>query len=167
MANQEKPISTTLKKREYVKHILENNRIVELIDNKGINDPSDLLGVNIFPFPKIDYTLQDASTYICMQINYPNLLDNDLYKNTVISFLVISHMSVILTPTGDSRVDLIAEELCKDFTWNQDIDIFRLQLVSDTEAPLTKDYYYRRLTFRTYANNNTSNGNRINKDKWL
>lgn len=141
--------------------LCDNPNIVTLLDNKDINYPYDLINVNIFPRLKVSFTQNETLNYIGLKIDYPSITSNEDLKNCTITFMIISNMNCIQAPTGESRTDLIAEELIKMFNWNYKLG-FTLKLVSDMENPLPSntDYYYRILQFKTLEKN--SIGNKLN-----
>lgn len=148
---------TSEKKKMLMKLLVKNQKIVDLIDNKTIETPQELINQNIFPRLKIDFTLTDASTYIGMKIDYPSVVSrNNAFKNCVITFLILSHVNHIKTVMGDSRTDLLAEELIDMFNFNNQLG-FTIQLSKDIEDPFDKTYYYRRLTFTVVDQNSTEN----------
>ena len=50
--------------------------------NKNISkdSPDDLIYVNIFPYLKVDYTVQEAGTYIGVKLEYPNIDNNEIVR---------------------------------------------------------------------------------------
>lgn len=154
---------TSTLKRKILLRLAENERIFELIDNKKINkkNPDDLININIFPFLKIDYTVQEAGTYIGIKIDYPELNSNIIFKNTRLTVLIVSANRHLRAASGDLRTDLISEEILNSINWN-DCFGFEVRLVSDREDPLNEDFYYRKLVFESVSPNSMKNGVKIN-----
>lgn len=154
---------TSTLKRKILLRLAENERIFELIDNKKINkkNPDDLINVNIFPFLKIDYTVQEAGTYIGIKIDYPELNSNIIFKNTRLTVLIVSANRHLRAASGDLRTDLISEEILNSINWN-DCFGFEVRLVSDREDPLNENFYYRKLVFESVSPNSMKNGVKIN-----
>lgn len=148
--------TTSQKKIQFMKLLINNPRIVELIDNNNIETPDDLINQNIFPRLKVDFTAEDASTYIGIKIDYPNITSNDVFKNCIVTFMIISHVGQIKTNTGDSRTDLLAEEITKMFNFNYNLG-FTLKLIKDVENPFDENHYYRALSFKTIDYNSLEN----------
>lgn len=147
-------------KKKYINMLIESEAIVNLIDDKNIKFNDELLGTHIFPVLKIDYTIQDVGTYICLQIKTPGLSSNDVYKDITVTFTIISNNQHIITSRGTSRVDELSDEILKIFNHNDRVG-FVLDLKSDTEDPLTESFYYRRLILSTITSNTMENGNTL------
>ncbi len=147
-----KNLTTTKLKNKFMSLIANNEEIFRLIDNADVQYADDLIGKNIFPEIMVKWKPEIAETYIGLKIDYPSIAKNELYKNYYLVIMVISNVKHIKAPSGDSRVDLISEELIKLFNWNRDIG-FELQLYSDIEDILNDNYYYRKLIFKSIAFN--------------
>jgi len=148
--------TTSERKNEFIKLLYSNPTIFTLIDSSTAETGIDLVNHNIFPRIKIDFTIDDAGTYIGLKIDYPSITSNDTVKNCVVTFMILSHVKHIQTLTGDSRTDLLAEEIIKMFNYNYDSQ-FTLKLEKDLEDPFNENFYYRRLTFSTLAINSIEN----------
>lgn len=146
-------MTTSMMKKALLVGIAENKKIFNLIDNKEAKYPNDLIGINLFPHMKIDFTEQQTGTYIGIKIDSPSISEkNDLYKNSVLTVMITSHNSHLMTTDRDSRVDHISEALIEMLNWNDDYGSM-LRLKSDTEDPLDTRYYCRRLLFSTMSGN--------------
>lgn len=154
---------TSTLKRKILLRLAENEKIFELIDNKQVSkkNPDDLINVNMFPFLKIDYTVQEAGTYVCVKIDYPELNSNIIFKNTRLTILIVSANRHLKTDMGDLRTDLISEEILNSINWN-DCFGFDVRLVSDREDPLNDNFYYRKLVFESVSPNSMKNGVKVN-----
>lgn len=150
--------TSSQKKKDLIKLLIDNSKIVEIIDNQDSNydTPDYLINRNIFPFAKIDFTPKDAGTYIGIKINYPRISKNITIKECVISFVIISHNNHNTVLTGEARTDLIAEEIINMFNHNHDLG-FTVNLLSDIEDPLNETHYYRKLDFKTEITNSLDN----------
>ena len=148
---------TSQLKKAFAKLLYENQNVVTLIDDKDIIYPDDLLGTHIFPQLKIEFTEQEIGTYIGLNISYPSVLKNELYKNYILTILIVSHDNFNIMNNGDSRVDLLGEEITNIFNWNNEIG-FTLELKSDFERVLDKTHYCRELIFKSIVANSTQNG---------
>lgn len=144
-------------KKSFAKLLYGNPNIVNLIDDKDIVYPDDLLGTHIFPQLKIKFTEQEVGSYIGLNISYPTVAKNELYKNYILTILIISHNDCLVTNTGDNRVDLLGEEIVNIFNWNDKIG-FTLELKSDFERVLDETHYSRELTFKSITSNSIENG---------
>lgn len=152
-----KDLSTSRRKRRFMMMMAEDEEIYKLIDSQTAEYPDDLLGTHIMPQIKISGVPQEVATYIGVKLDYPSISKNELFKDYMLTIMVICENKALDTKTGDSRVDLIAERITQLFNWN-DENGFRLDLVSDVEDPLNENYYYRRLLFKSVTSNSLVNG---------
>ncbi len=154
-------------KRDIMARLCANEKIVELIGNTSsdIEYADDLIDVNIFPYLKVDYTVQDTGAYIGVAVSNPSINKNEIYKNTYITFLIISANSYMrfadAKRRGYCRTDLLAEEVLRTFNWNNCYG-FKMKLVSDKEDALNTSYYFREIVFRLVSPNGTENGVKFN-----
>lgn len=135
--------------------LYENEAIVQLIGDTEIEYPDDLIGTHIFPRLKVDLTKQEVESYICIDIDYPTICNNELYKTYLLTVLIISHNGCSFY-LGSNRVDLMAEEVIKMLNWNDTFG-FRLELKSDREYVLDKNHYARELMFTSVVSNSREN----------
>jgi len=148
-------------KQEFIQ-LLINNDIIKNLLNTEIETADELINTQIFPRLKVDYdSTNDAKTYIGMKLDYPSITNNDAIKNCTLTFMILSHVNDIRTTTGDSRTDLLAEEITSIFNFNRKIS-FTFKLVEDVENPYDTNYYYRRLKFEFYAANSLENMLNVN-----
>lgn len=155
--------NTSTLKRKIMMMLASNPDIFELIDNKTIDrdTPDDLIYVNIFPYLKVDYTIQEAGTYIGVKLEYPDMNSNEIYKDTQLTFLVVSANTHLKTDGGYARTDLITEKILENFNWNSVLG-FKIKLVSDTEDPVDENFYFRKVVFKSVSPNSMKNGDKIN-----
>lgn len=155
--------NTSTLKRKIMMMLASNPDIFELIDNKTIDrdTPDDLIYVNIFPYLKVDYTIQEAGTYIGVKLEYPDMNPNEIYKDTQLTFLVVSANTHLKTDGGYARTDLITEKILENFNWNSVLG-FKIKLVSDTEDPVDENFYFRKVVFKSVSPNSMKNGDKIN-----
>lgn len=155
-------IPTTLLKKKFMTMIVSDETIFKAIDNKKAEYPDDLFGnkvcpQSVFPQIKIDFTEQEAGTYIGIKIDYPSICENELYKDYILTIMIISNNSHLKSPNGFNRTDIIAEALIRLFNWNRSIG-FTLELISDVEDPLDLKHYFRKLRFKSISSNSITNG---------
>lgn len=158
---------TSALKHKVISKLCSNEDIIKLIDNQdnSIGVPEDLIGINIFPYRKADYTAQDSGTYIGVSINYPSISQNKIYKTTYLSFLIVSnnnHLN-IEGETGNSccRTDLLAEKILEEFN-RSDILGFSAELFSDKEEPFDEQFYCREIILKSVLPLNISDGVKAN-----
>lgn len=154
--------TTSSLKRKLMMMIAEDEITFKTIDNKNAEYPDDLFGTrtcnqSIFSQLKIDFTEQEAGTYVCIKIDYPSICKNELYKYYILTVLIVSNNAHLKAPNGLNRTDIIAESLINLFNGN-DILGFTLELESDIEDPLSNKHYYRKLKLRSISSNSVNNG---------
>lgn len=117
-------------KTDLLQSFINNDKIVTYIGNKDkeIQDPVDLIGVNVFPFPYVPDTETEVKTYICMDIYVPRVKDM-IFKDVQIVLNIFSHKEMG-TYKGKSRVDLINIEVDKILNGSYDFGIDKVDLVS-------------------------------------
>ena len=117
-------------KSDLLKLFMKNDNLVKYIGNKdeSIQDPVDLIGVNVFPTPYIPDTETEVKTYICMDMYVPRVKDK-IFKTIRIVINVFSHKDMSLYKSK-SRVDLINIEVDKILNGNLDFGIDEVELVS-------------------------------------
>lgn len=137
--------------------LAEDKIIFDLLDGQPEQDPDDLINTIIFPQIKITFTDQQTKTYLGLKIDYPSVCVNELYKNYILTIMIISNINHLKAPNGESRPDLIAEEIVDLLNWNNQVG-FNIELISDKENPLNEKYYYRELKFKSITSNSLENG---------
>ncbi|MEF9983694.1 MAG: hypothetical protein RR806_03150 [Oscillospiraceae bacterium] len=147
--------TTSQLKTIFMKCLYESPIIVDFIDDKKIQYPDDLLGTHIFPQLKVDFTEQEQGTYIGLNISYPSISRNELYKNYTLTFLIVSNNGHLYL-NGKNRTDLISEEIIHLFNWKTDVGC-QLELKSDKEFVLDIKHYARELNFVSISNNSLDN----------
>lgn len=117
-------------KTDLLHSFINNEKIVTYIGNKDkeIQDPVDLIGINVFPFPYVPDTETEVKTYICMDIYVPKVKDM-IFKDVQIVLNIFSHKEMG-TYKGKSRVDLINIEVDKILNGSYDFGIDKVDLVS-------------------------------------
>ena len=143
--------------------------IVTLINNPDItqdnpditqDNPDKLKDVNIFSYMKIPNTTMSVKNYICFDFNARSSSYNELYKNINITISSICHESEINTSWGN-RHDVMGGVILENFNWSNFLGL-ELELYSDTESILEKEYHVRTLQFKNLALNSLKNGVKVN-----
>lgn len=150
-------VSPAIKKRDLFDILINDKEIFDAIDGHDVEYPDELLGKYIFPFLKVNYTIQDVGTYIGLKIDYNNKNPNPVLKNTTITFLIISNNQHILTNDGDTRTDIIGNRINELFVWNNKKG-FPLRLSEDVENPFDENFYFRRIVLKTLDEDNIKYG---------
>lgn len=148
-------------KNSLIKHLCSNATVVTLIDaTEELKCNDDLLGTHIFPFFKVNFTLEETGTYLCVKIDEMNNPQNTSFSPYRFSVMVISHNGHLLNK-GCSRVDVLGETIKELLNWNDDFG-FQLEFKNSTEGFLGERYYYRTLEFISKTYNNLQNKIRRN-----
>ena len=150
-------------KRKIMLKLAKDPEIFRLIDNKNIDPdcPDDLIYNNIFPFKRVDYTVQEVGSYICVGIDYPKINHNELFKNVTLTFLVICNTNAMKVDGGYSRTDAIGERINELFDWTTDLG-FRIELNYEDEDAIDENFYYRRMVFSSFSPNGMKDGKKVN-----
>lgn len=152
-------------KRKVMLAMCNNDKIVSLIDNANVEYADDLIDTNIFPYLKIDYTVQDAGAYIGVAVDFPTINKNEIYKNMKLTILIVVSNGKMRVDgggySGMCRTDLIAEELMNTLDWNTFLG-FKLRLYADKEDIFNESFYCRKLVFTSVSDNGIQNGVKVN-----
>lgn len=145
-------------KQKFLKDLIDNKTATDLIDaNHEYGDyPEDMLNERIFTWWQFkDEVIQTAKVIVGVKVDFPSTAKNDVYKNYRVSFLILCHKSLMdLDDQQGNRLDLLAEEMEKMWTWERNGVDARLRLVSNMEDTFNDDYYCRTLVFRSITDNN-------------
>lgn len=149
-------------KNKIMNKICSSPDIVTLINNPNITiDNSDeMKNVNAFSYMKIPNTSLAVKNYICFDFNAKSSSYNDLYKNVTINVACICHEGEINTMWGN-RHDILGGVILETFNWSNILGL-QLELVSDVENILEKEYHVRTLTFKNLTLNSIKNGVKVN-----
>ena len=150
-------------KRKIMMKLANDEEIFRLIDNKNIDpdQPDDLIYENIFPFKRINYTVQEVGSYICVGLDYPKINHNEIFKNASLTFIVVCNTNAMKVDGGYSRTDAIAERIIELFDWSSDLG-FRIELNYEDEDAIDENFYFRRLIFSSFSPNGMKDGKKIN-----
>ena len=143
-----------------LRSLIANPKIVEYIGRTDLEDPTDLVGTggNIYPYPYIPSTQDEARTYICFDVYVPSVQDM-MFKDIQIAISVFSHKT-IGSYQGVSRVDLLAIEIDKLINGNQDYGIDAAQLKQMSPYIPNDSNYEKTMFYRAYnLNQNRGRGN--------
>lgn len=151
MARNKKPNSskTVIKfKRQLASLFINDERIVELINNKEVELPEDLIYKNIFDFIRVPEAPEEQLNYICYRVYMPEISSgSSLYQKLVIEIYVISHQGEMITDEGATRIDLMGEEI-EDLLNNRDgFGKKPLELISNEEEGVGQNHRCRVLRY--------------------
>jgi hypothetical protein len=125
--------------------------IVELINNKDIEEPEELIGENIFNFIRYPKAPEEEITFIAFEVDVPKVYSNRnyLFKQLTITFYIVSHERLMPTDdvSGGVRNDLIAAYIDKLFNGYDKIGKSPLQLISNVAQAISEKHRCRIMTF--------------------
>lgn len=137
-------------KRTLASLIINNDRIVELIDQKDITNPEDLIHHNVYEFIRVPEVPEEQKVYICYEVDIPEISSfNTLFKKLIISVYIISHQGRMVTDEGGCRTDLIAAEVDDMLTGYKGIGVKPLELISNVAKAVGDKHRARVLRFET------------------
>lgn len=153
-------------KRSILSQIINNENIVKAINAKNSAgeslEPDELLYENVFPFAFIPDVIEEAKSYITIEVSMPSVSTvNYFFRDVLVIITVICHQNIMqmkseepLGSTGATRADFIAVELDKLFHKNVKIGgQFEMELVSNVEGAIDPYHRCRILRFNTKAPN--------------
>lgn len=144
-------------KQQVVSTILADKKITDALDPNV--ETGELLYNNIFPFGKIPGTIDEAKSYITIEVSIPKVSTvNRFFKEVLLTLTVIVHDDLMKTDYGMTRLDYLGIALEELFNQKalQGLGIGKLELVSNIEGAWTDKHSYREIRFRF----SDSNGNR-------
>lgn len=160
-------------KQKIIKELLKDKRIIHVLNNKELEDadasPDEYYGVNIFPYFIIPNTQHNVQNFICYEVQYKSIAQNESIKYLEIVFYILCHqMHLLDEETNIPRHDLLAALIQDDFNYTNYFG-GKIYLKSDLPSVADVDYACRTLTFEQITDNNlvkTQRGNArlANKD---
>jgi hypothetical protein len=151
-------ISDVIKdKNKIMNQIIAIPDVYTVINNTDITTAEAMRDKNIFSRMKIPNTTLTVKNYICFDYSSKTYSTDVVFKTVYIGVACICYGSDanIKTPYGN-RHDLLAGIIIDAFNWSNFLG-FQLELVSDVESVLEKDYYCRTLQFKNMTTNNLKN----------
>jgi hypothetical protein len=151
-------------KSKIMDKIINTPDVVTLINNPAIisSQPDSMKNVNVFSRMKIPNTTLNVKNYICFNFNSRIHSANKVFKDIIFEIAIICHEDEV-DIDGTNRHDLLAGVISEAFNWSKFLG-FELELTSDTESILEKEYYCRTLQFRNLTPNSLSNGEKMDGD---
>lgn len=137
-------------KRVLASMLINNDRVVELIDQKDITNPEKLIHNNIFEFIRIPEVPEEQKVYVCFEAEIPDLMPyNLLFKKLIITVYTISHQGRMVTDEGGCRTDLIAAEIDDMLTGSTEFGSKPLELISSVPKAVGDKHRARILRYET------------------
>lgn len=122
-----------------------SNKIVELLQQSN-ETGVELRYKNIFPYPHTIGTTQEASAFLCFDIE-ARAVHIGTYKDVVIKVWVFCHESIMRTKDG-LRTDLLANEVGKLMDKQDVFTSWKVEWVSCNTFSPCNDYHGRQLVFK-------------------
>lgn len=142
-------------KQQIASLLINNEKIVKLINQSDINTPEDLIHKNIYDFIRVPEVPEEQKTYICYKVDIPEVYTvNFLFKKLVITIYVITHQGLMITDEGGTRIDLLGAELDEMLNGYKGIGQSPLDLISNVEESVGDKHRCRVLTFMASDINN-------------
>lgn len=162
-----KPNEDVVRYKEIIKQkLLENNKLIYLLDNKELNDVDaendEYFNVNILPYYCIPDTQTHVANYLCYETYYEKntrFSSNPAIKKQEIIFYILCHeKGNYVKEVGCARHDLIAALLIDEFNGT---NIFGNQFALISDKPSTTDTHYstRTLIFEQLTTNSLTKSN--------
>lgn len=135
-------------KNELMKTLCSNCNIVRLVtDSSEALVPNHELAYNqIFPFEYIPDTVDDGTTFICFDVDIPQVKDKTFYLPALYVW-VFTHKSKLRLSEGGIRTDQLAVEINKELNGSRYFGLGELDLFSVGRFSPIKDYQGRVLTY--------------------
>lgn len=137
------------KKRIISKLIYSDPDIIEVLDNKELdpNCPEEYLFQNIFPFIRVPDTQDTAKSFITFMLDDVDAISgNKAMKSQFLKVVIFVHKSLVETPYGAERHDLLAYLIRDVFHLSNSLGL-QLKTMSNREGFTDTDYCTRTLQF--------------------
>lgn len=135
-------------KQQIMSLVINKKEIIDLIDNKDIENTEDLIGENVFYYLRVPEAPEEEKTYICIEVDIPDAQSssNDLFRELVVTIYIITHERLMPTPEG-TRVDLISAELDELLTKQNVIGRSKMELLTNNANGIGVRHRCRIMTF--------------------
>ena len=139
-------------KQQLMSLFINNERIVELIDSKEVQDEDDiesLIRTHIFDYIRIPSSPDEAKTYIAMEIDIPKIYTSEsyLFKKLIITIHIITHEELMPTIYDGTRIDLISAEIDKMLNGYEGIGKKPLDLINNISGSISVKHRERIMQF--------------------
>lgn len=137
-------------KNQVAEDILSSPEIVSLINHEVDPDNSEVLMYDqVFPFEYLPETIEQAKTYICVDVDVNESQDTRTYYYPVIHIWVFTHKSLLRLNEGKLRVDELCSKICSKLHGSRFYGLGEARLYKVTRfAPLT-DFQGKHMVFYT------------------
>lgn len=148
-------------KNRLIMDLLTNEEIVKLIDpNTKMSDAHKLVYNNVFPFEYVPETVEDAKTFICIDVDIQKVT-NKTFFIPIIYVWVFSHKSILVLPEGEGvRTDKLVSEISGVINGSRYYGLGELDLYSIKRFAPMKDYNGKVMAFQAVDFNRISPTNK-------
>lgn len=140
-------------KQKIASMLINNEHIVDVIGNKDIEEPEELIEQNIFNYLRYPFAPEEELTFICFEVECPEVYSdqNYLFKQNVITFYIVTHERLMPTVghEGATRIDLLAAYVDEMFNGARGFGSKPLELISSESQPLSLKHRCRILKYAT------------------
>lgn len=135
-------------KSEIIRILCNNKDIVRLLmdEKEPVVLNYDLAYEQIFPYEYIPDTVDEATTFICFDVDITNLVDK-IYYNPVLYVWAFTYKLKLRLDDGGIRIDRLAMEINKELSGNRNFGLGELELRSVTSFSPIKDYQGRQMVY--------------------
>lgn len=137
-------------KNKLMKMMCENEELVKLVVDPDTGDDFDPLTLpyeQIFPFEYIPETTDKGKTYICFDVDIPQVINEVIYE-PIIWIWVFTHKSLLRLPEGGVRTDRIAQILDEMLNGNRDLGLGEVNLKTVARFSPVEDFQGRVLAYQ-------------------
>lgn len=135
-------------KNKLVCGLCSDDEIVKLVTNndKATVPNQKLPYTQVFPFQFVPETTDNATTFICLDVDIPEVL-NKTFLNPVIYIWIFTHKSLLRLPEGGVRTDRLSTEVNRLLNGSRIFGLGELNLQSVGRFVPISDYQGRVLTY--------------------
>lgn len=138
-------------KRKLAALLVNNERIVYLINNDEVKNSEDLIYKNIFNFVRVPNAPEEQLNYICFKIDMPEVYTvNMFFQKLIVEIYVVSHQGEMVTDEGATRIDLIGEEIEEMLDGYDGFGKKPLELISNVEEGFGTNHRCRVMRFEAF-----------------
>lgn len=138
-------------KRKLAAMLVNDERIVYLINNDEIKNPENLIYKNIFNFVRVPEAPEEQLNYICFKIDMPEVYSvNMFFQKLIIEIYVVSHQGEMVTNEGATRIDLLGEEIEQMLDGYNGFGKKPLELISNVEEGFGSNHRCRVMRFEAF-----------------
>lgn len=139
-----------LQSKNICKALYYNNR--DFLDQPDIEDVSELIFKNIFPYRKVPNVNDDMRSYITLSFgNYKPVRNS--FKFGLITLFVFTHMDLVETDYEALRTDYLISEIEKVMNGKNGIGIGKAEFYDMDEIQLNDSYLGYYITYKIYEFN--------------